>query len=171
MSASTVIVGISGCTVLTGDSDTSTPAPEECPDSPRVPETESHPKGEEPPPIPDPPESLNEKTVAAYVEDYERAYIWRRSTKRVEGGVKRINPVEATEVKSVNDGVIVEFRSIQPSGEWVNDEGNEYHFDDPRYSASYLVTEDAVWRAESEWGDQPPEPPDPRSDGTLLECY
>ena len=193
--AASLALGCSGC--LSADdenpgeptpTDTDEPTPTEiellsptdCPDEPRVPEANFHPDAEDAPEIPDPVETLaDDETVEKYVEAYERAYIWREVTTwpSLSESVLSvsINPSPDVTDRLTEDAVILELDGF-PSGEAEFEEGEDPgHFDGKYYVASHLVTVDGVWRAseiaEEEGGDWGEEPPDPREDGKLLECF
>lgn len=160
---------LAGCLSTFAGPDTSPPA--DCPDEPRVPDLERHPDGEEPPAIPSPPDSLTEEAVVEYAEAYELAYVWRRHSGR--GALLDFSfDGEAEAVWSDGDGVHVEFDVVFYSGDYRNEDGEEHHFDGGSYVGSYLVTGDAVWRAETDVDPHDPaDPPGPREDGELLECF
>ena len=164
------VAGVIGCTSTLSSPDTSPPNANECPDEPQVPAVEGGTTEQEAPEIPSSADSLTEDDVVKYVETYEYAYAWRRNTRR---GVLREFHLDRTAdpVWSGEDGVFCEFDTLAAHGRYEADDGEEYYFDLAPYAASYLVTDDAVWRAETDRADRPPEPPDPKEDGKILECF
>jgi len=74
--------------------------------------------------------------------------------------VVRIEDIGITRVALVDDAALAHGR--------FGEETPRGHFDSPTYPFAYLVTDEAVWRAE---GSHREEPPDPRSAGTLLQCF
>ena len=166
----TTALGLAGC--LSGESgpDTSAPDSADCPDEPRVPEPGSGAEGD-PPAIPSRPDSLAEDAVVEYAEEYEHAYVWRR--KATEGTVHQFSLHAEPEVVWAGDeGVHVSFDPIIPHGQYEDEDGEEGHFGNTAYATSYLVTDEAVWRAEKVVGlDGEDDPPAPREDGELLACF
>lgn len=166
------IVGVSGCLWTDSAPDTSPPSAADCPDEPRVPAVETRPDEGAVPAIPSRPESLTERSVVEYVDAYEYAFAYRRNTKL--GPLRAFFLDGAAEPVWVgDDGVHCEFHEVVPHGRYVGDDGEVYTFDMGRYAAAYLVTDEAVWRAESEPANRTrmPDPPDPRGDGEVLECF
>lgn len=166
------LVTLSGCLWTGSAPDTSPPSTAECPDEPRVPAVETRPDEGTVPAIPSRPGSLTERAVVAYVDAYEYALAYRRNTRH--GALREFFLDGVAEaVWTGEDGVRCEFDELVPHGRYVGDDGEEYTFDVGRYAAAYLVTDDAVWRAESRPAEQTRRlsPPDPRADGELLECF
>lgn len=144
---------------------------ENCPDSPRVPEASPHPDGEEIPPLPEYPESLDEDQLTEYVRTYEFVYRWREKT-------QINNPIEDAYLEA-----LVSVRSTGPNWVILDVTGRlvgriDYEptitdspgtFDDGEYRASYLVTSSAVWRAEGSV--DPNSRPNPIDNGKLLQCH
>ena len=165
----TSALGLAGCLSRFDGPDTSAPDPADCPDEPQVPESGA---GEDDPPeMPSSPDSLAEDIVVEYVEAYEHAYVWRK--KAAKGGLHQFSLHGVPEVVWAGDeGVHIVFNPIIPHGHYEDDEGEEHHFGNTAYATSYLVTEDAVWRAEKVVGlDGEDDPPAPREDGELLACF
>ena len=171
-SAGLVLAGLGGCAA--GYEPPPHPEPEECPDSPRMPDADPHPDGADLPPVPDPPAELDEASAVAYAEAFELAREWRATTATYDGPVTKVRTEATARASRVDDEtVLVELPAVTPSGR-VAFEGNvdeSGHFDGWRYSASYLVTTEAVWRAESERGSEYPPPPDPVDDGRVVVCF
>ena len=166
------VVGLGGC--ATGYDLRPRLDAEECPDSPRMPDANPHPDGADLPSVPDPPAELDEASAVAYAEAFELAREWRATTATYDAPVTKVRIEATTEASRVDDeAVLVELPTVTPSGRVafdgnVDDPG---HFDGWRYSASYLVTTEAVWRAESERGSEYPPPPDPVDDGRVVVCF
>jgi hypothetical protein len=147
--------------------DMSVPTPDRsaCPAEPRVPAHEFEPENLTP--VPSPPESLDPAAVRCYVEQYEIAYKWRAVADDY-GGVREFHVDTSPETAVAGeDAVLVEDDAALAHGRF-GEETPRGHFDSPTYPFAYLVTDEAVWRAE---GSHREEPPDPRSAGTLLQCF
>jgi len=169
----TTVRGTDENTISTG---TRTPAvpitdPEACPNEPRVPTPNSEPADIDP--IPDPPESFDDSTVLSYVKAYEFAYK-RREWSGYGEGIPEFHLSMTTEATAVGEyAVLVTAGFAMAHGRVDLGDGTPYgYFDGARYTFAYLVTEDAVWRAEQSLAGAPSgDPPDPRSEGTLLQCF
>ena len=161
-----VLAGLGGCAA--GYEPPLRLEPEECPDSPRMPDADPHPDGADLPPVPDPPAELGEASAIAYAEAFELAREWRATTATYDAPVTKVRTEATTRASRVDDeAVLVELPTVTPSGRLAS----EGHFDGWRYSASYLVTTEAVWRAESERGSEYPPAPDPVDDGRVVVCF
>lgn len=165
-------VGVAGCLSAgyAGDG-YSPPVPTDCPDEPRVPEPEPHPDGADIPPVPDPPGSLDGEVVREYVGAYELAYAWRKATTWFDAPIVTVFIEAVPSVRESRDGAVTVDLDAVPSGrvDFGND-GGPGHFDGAPYTASYLVTVEAVWRARTEFNGNAPDA-DPAEEGDLLECY
>lgn len=144
-----------------------TVSPDECPAEPRVPDTVVD--EDDMPPVPDRPESLDDEAVTEYVSDYEYAYKYRSMAGYGDGIVEFNLTIEPTVAERGSSWVVVTSDYTQDYGRWDDGDGTPHgHFDGYRYSLAYLVTDEAVRRATNrETGD----PPDPREEGQLLECF
>ena len=97
----------------------------------------------------------------------------RATTATYDAPVTKVRTEATVEASRVDDeAVLVELPAVTPSGRVafdgnVDDPG---YFDGWRYSAGYLVTTEAVWRAESERDSENPSPPDPVDDGWVVVC-
>jgi hypothetical protein len=118
-------------------------------------------------PIPDQPESLDVAAVREYVERYEIAYKWRAVADDY-GGVHEFHVDMSTEARTVGNGAVLVADDAALAHGRFGDETPYGHFDSPTYPFAYLVTDEAVWRVEGGHGE---DPPDPHSEGTLLECF
>ncbi|PSQ32925.1 hypothetical protein BRD11_06065 [Halobacteriales archaeon SW_12_69_24] len=112
-----------------------------------MPDADPHPDGADLPSVPDPP-ALDEASAVAYAEAFELAREWRATTATYDAPVTKVRTEATTRASRVDDqAVLVELPTVTPSGR-VGSEGNvgdPVHFDGWRYSASYLVTTEAVW--------------------------
>ena len=142
------------------------PTPTDCPDSPRMPEPEPHPDGGELPPIPDPPASLKMDTVKQYIEEFEDAFKSREVTTWYDAPVLFTRVNGSHDVRVITAGALIIDYGVFVSGRTGGDD-NPAIFDG-RYVASYLVTEEGVWRAERRYYE---DEVDPHDDGELLQCF
>lgn len=168
-----LLVGVAGCRSWSDTPNTRPPDPSECPDEPRVPAADPHQDGADLPPTPDHPDPLDETSAGTYAEAYELAREWRAVTATFSAPVMKVRIEASVEAERINEEVVLVTVNARPSGRiaFDGDTDSPGHFDGALYTASYLVTTDAVWRAESERGDEYPSPPPPREEGTLLVCF
>lgn len=160
------------------------PKPTDCPTEPRVPDGTPDPNGAEIPRLPDPPDSvtsaepIDPEAVAEFVKQYELVYRWRDFAEGPLGPLTEVFLEGVVEVRTAKaDWVIVDVTGFL-AGNWDPDPtetGAPGNFDNAEYRASYLVTREAVWRAQTEPGgdnyDSEYAFPDPAADGELLECF
>ena len=164
-------LGLAGCTAGFGGPDTSPPPADTCPASPRVPDPVID-GDEEPPAIPDPPASMTDQALRSYVEAYEYGYAWRANSNSMTGELVEFHlATTGSVVWNGDDGGRILLDFVLPSGSHRTDDGR-VHFDGDQYLAQYQVTEAAVWRAaEPRRRFSTSDPPGPREDGVLLECF
>ena len=171
-----LVVGVAGC-LSTGLSDDAVPTPTDCPHDPQVPESEPHPDGEALPPVPEPPESLNDEGAAKeYVRAYELAYQWREVTTWFGDPIVSVSVDAVPSVREARDELVIVDLHLTPFGRVDFGQGAPGHFDGRPYTVSYLVTREAVWRASREYQtslerDRDTSELEPHEDGELLECY
>lgn len=126
----------------------------------------------EPAAYPDPPDSLADADVRAYVKEFERAY---RRNELVERWGKRLVGFgmgsTGVSTEAVDDGVeaLVEYVYWEEVEEKHGD--GIVHGDSPILRVAYYVDGTGAWRAEDEAPADTETVPDPRAEGDRVACF
>ena len=166
------VVGLGGCAA--GYDPRPRLEPEECPDSPRMPDADPHPDGADLPPVPDPPDSLDAGAVTQYASDYELAWAWREATRLFDSPLVEVFVDRAFEARREGGSAVLARSLVVPHGRVQFDVGADSpgYFDEARYVVAYLVTDAGTWRAarpRSVGADSPSL--DPHREGRLIHCF
>lgn len=173
-SAGLALVGLSGCSA--GYRSVPDPDPRDCPDGPRLPESEPHPDDAELPSVPEPPASLDAAAVTSYVYGYELAWAWREATTVSSGPVEEVSVDADFQVRNRSDDAAVLQSYVFPHGRVhfeSTDSDSPGYFDGPGYTAAYLVTSAGAWRTSETQNDRggTPAPLEPHRQGQLVHCF
>ena len=148
--------------------------PQGCSESSRAPTARTEPSSTPIPQLPDPPGAITKEAVTEYAETYEFVYRWRTRADTLPSPITELNLDAVVEVRERGaDWMIVDITG-RLAGKWDPDPDetdSSGSFDGVKYRASYLVTAEAVWRAEARDGPFNFSTPDPARDGTLVECF